>query len=50
MSDGPIFDFGLWQLLDIVLVAVILYQLYRLTRGTVAIRIFLGILSVYFVY
>lgn len=50
MSDGTIFDFGLWQLLDIVLVGVILYQLYRLTRGTVAIRIFLGILSVYFVY
>jgi uncharacterized protein (TIGR00159 family) len=50
MSDGYIFDFGLWQLLDIILVAVILYQLYRLTRGTVAIRIFLGILSVYFVY
>jgi diadenylate cyclase len=50
MSDGQILDFGIWQLLDIILVAVILYQLYRLSRGTVAIRIFGGITAVYVVY
>lgn len=33
--------------LDIILVAVLLYQLYRLIRGTVAINIFIGIFIVY---
>ncbi len=35
------------DILDIFLVAIILYEVYRLVRGTVAINIFLGILSVY---
>lgn len=33
--------------LDIILVALLLYQLYKLVKGTVAIRIFLGILAIY---
>ena len=33
--------------LDIILVAVLLYQLYRLIQGTVAINIFIGIFIVY---
>lgn len=33
--------------LDIILVAILMYQLYKLVKGTVAIRIFLGILSIY---
>jgi uncharacterized protein (TIGR00159 family) len=36
--------------LDILLVAILLYQLYRLVRGTVAIRIFLGILTLLIVW
>ncbi|MDJ1485330.1 diadenylate cyclase CdaA [Cytophagaceae bacterium DM2B3-1] len=36
--------------LDIALVAFLLYQLYRLLKGSVAITIFLGFLSVYFFY
>ncbi len=36
--------------IDILLVAVLLYQLYKLVKGTVAIRIFLGILSIYLVW
>jgi uncharacterized protein (TIGR00159 family) len=35
------------DLIDIVLVAAILYQLYRLIRGTAALSIFLGIFVVY---
>ena len=35
------------DLLDIVLVALIMYQLYNLVKGTVAIRIFVGILAIY---
>lgn len=36
--------------LDIVLVAILMYQLYSLVKGTVAIRIFLGILSIYLIW
>lgn len=35
------------DVIDIVLVAFLLYQLYMLIRGTVAIRIFIGIFSIY---
>lgn len=35
------------DLIDIVLVAIIMFQLYKLVKGTVAIRIFLGILAIY---
>ncbi|MBI3500809.1 MAG: TIGR00159 family protein [Bacteroidetes bacterium] len=38
------------DLLDIFLVAILLYQLYRLVQGTVAMNIFIGILAVYFVW
>lgn len=50
MIEQPALQLGLWQVLDIVAVALILYQLYRLTRGTAAIRIFLGVLAIYLVY
>ncbi len=36
--------------IDILLVAFMLYQLYNLIKGTVAINIFVGILSIYAVY
>ena len=35
------------DLLDIILVAFLFYQLYRLVRGTIAINIFVGIFGVY---
>ena len=35
------------DIIDIFLVAVIMFQLYKLVKGTVAIRIFLGILAIY---
>jgi uncharacterized protein (TIGR00159 family) len=35
------------DIVDILMVAVLLYEVYRLVRGTVAINIFLGILAVY---
>lgn len=38
------------DLLDIVLVAILLYQLYRLVQGTVAMNIFIGILAIYFIW
>ena len=41
---------GFFDLLDILLVAFLLYQLYRLIRGTVAINIFAGILVILFIW
>lgn len=40
-------DFGITDLIDILLVAVLLYYFYRLVRGTVAINIFLGIVIIW---
>jgi uncharacterized protein (TIGR00159 family) len=40
-------DLKVIDLIDIFLVAVILYQLYRLIRGTTALSIFLGIFVIY---
>ncbi len=45
---GFIFDsFGFLDLLDILLVAILIYQIYKLVRGTVAVNIFYGVFLVY---
>ena len=36
--------------IDILLVSFLLYQLYKLMKGSVAVKIFLGILSLYLIY
>ncbi|EMR04524.1 diadenylate cyclase CdaA [Cesiribacter andamanensis] len=38
------------DLLDIALVSILLYQVYKLMRGSVAVKIFLGFLSLYLLY
>lgn len=38
------------DVLDIILVSVLIYQVYKLMRGSVAVRIFLGFLSLYLLY
>ena len=43
-------SFNIINLLDILFVAVLLYQLYRLVQGTVAINIFIGILAIFFIW
>jgi diadenylate cyclase len=40
-------EFRLLDLIDILVVAFLIYQLYRLVKGTVAINIFFGIIAVY---
>ncbi|MFM8349268.1 MAG: TIGR00159 family protein, partial [Bacteroidota bacterium] len=35
------------DLVDIALVTVLLYQVYKLIRGSIAVNIFLGILALY---
>lgn len=51
----PLFTLGfleidLIDIVDILLVTVLLYQLYKLLTGSVALKIFLGLLSVYLLY
>lgn len=38
------------DLADITLVAILLYQVYKMIRGSLAVNIFLGILSLYLIY
>lgn len=43
-------DFRLVDILDILAVSFLLYQVYKLMKGSVAIRIFLGFLFLYLIY
>ena len=44
----PLFiKFGIFDVLDILIVAFIFYQIYRLVKGTAAINIFAGIFIFY---
>ncbi len=40
-------DFNILDLIDIIVVALLFYQLYRMIRGTAAMTIFIGIVIVY---
>ncbi len=42
-------EFNFLDVIDIVLVAVLLYYVYRLVKGTVAINIFIGIIIIYLI-
>ncbi|GHB34043.1 diadenylate cyclase CdaA [Mongoliitalea lutea] len=43
-------EISIVNLIDISLVSILIYQVYKLLRGSVAIKIFLGFLSIYLVY
>jgi diadenylate cyclase len=43
-------EISIVNIIDITLVSILLYQVYKLLRGSVAIKIFLGFLSIYLVY
>lgn len=43
-------EVGWVDVFDIILVSVLLYQVYKLMRGSVAVKIFLGFLSLYLLY
>jgi len=38
------------DIIDIALVSILLYQLYKLMRGSVAVKVFLGFLSLYLIF
>lgn len=43
-------DISIVNIIDITLVSILLYQVYKLMKGSVAIKIFLGFLSIYLIY
>ncbi len=43
-------EVSLVDILDIGLVSFLLFQVYNLMRGSVAVRIFIGFLSLYLIY
>jgi len=43
-------DFGIIDFIDVFLVALLLYYIYKLVKGTVAINIFIGIIIIYSVW
>ncbi|MEI6885084.1 MAG: diadenylate cyclase CdaA [Bacteroidota bacterium] len=45
-----LFDLRVVDLVDILLFAILLYEVYILVRGTAAIRIFIGIIAVYIIW
>ena len=44
------FEIGWTDVVDILLVAFLIYQLYKIIKGTVAIKIFVGILAIYLLW
>lgn len=50
MLAAGLFSFRVVDVIDILLFAIILYELYMLVRGTAAIRIFIGIIAVFILW
>lgn len=50
MDNLKLWDFRFIDFLDVFLVAILLYYIYKLVKGTVAINIFIGILVIYLVW
>jgi len=50
LDNLQFWDFRLIDFIDVFLVAILLYYIYKLVKGTVAINIFIGILIIYFVW
>ncbi len=50
MDNLQLWDFRFIDFIDVFLVALLLYYIYKLVKGTVAINIFIGILIIYFAW
>lgn len=48
--DIGFLNISLWDVLDVTIVAYLLYQLYKLLRGSIAFNIFIGLLSLYVIW
>ena len=50
MDTFNFWDFGVIDFIDVFLVAILLYYIYKLIKGTVAINIFIGIIIIFFAW
>src|ERR1700760_4543647 len=50
LIDLHLFKFRFFDVVDIVIVAIIIYQLYNLIRGTIAANIFIGMALICLLY
>lgn len=50
MDKLKFWDFGVIDFIDVFLVAILLYYIYKLVKGTVAVNIFIGIIIVYAIW
>jgi uncharacterized protein (TIGR00159 family) len=50
MTNLLFINFGISDAIDILLVAYLIYTIYKLVKGTVAINIFFGLVSIYFIW
>ena len=50
MDKFDFWDFSIIDFIDVFLVAILLYYIYKLVKGTVAINIFIGIIIIYLVW
>lgn len=50
MDKFKFWDFGIIDFIDVFLVAILLYYIYKLVKGTVAINIFIGIIIIYAIW
>jgi len=41
---------SVWDILDVLIVSYLLYQLYTLVRGSIAFNIFIGVITLYALY
>ncbi len=48
--DLSLFKFSFFDVLDVLLVALLIYQLYSLIRGTIAANIFIGLAIIFGLY
>ena len=48
--DLGLFKIGIFDVIDIILVAFIIYQIYNLIRGTIAVNIFIGLTLIYLLW
>ncbi|HNQ28165.1 MAG TPA: diadenylate cyclase [Aquaticitalea sp.] len=50
MDKLNFWDFSIIDFIDVFLVAILLYYVYKLVKGTVAINIFIGIITIYVIW
>ena len=50
MENLELWKFNIIDFIDVFLVAILMYYIYKLVKGTVAVKIFIGILIIYLVF